>query len=104
MSVLKKLFNPEIDQRSPVQDDLVRKVSYDEDGKEIVSWETFDYKTFQESLGTIEDWSLSNLLKAGIDPAFPIHTGNNTRLDGLSQLGEFERVADKILSESQPKE
>lgn len=99
MSVLKKLFNDKIDQRSPVIGDLQRVVSVDEEGIEHISWKEVDYPKFQESLGTIDDWSLTNLLKAGIDPAFPIHTGTSTRLDGLNSLSDFEAEAAKIFEE-----
>lgn len=99
MSVLSRLFNEEIDQRSPVQEDVVRKVNVDEDGVEHISWEKVDYPKLQASLGTIDDWSLTNLLKAGIDPAFPIHTGNPTRIEGLGSLSDFEAEAEMIFAE-----
>lgn len=99
MSVLSKLFNKDLDQRSPVIGDVQRVVSVDENGEEHISWKEVDYPKLQESLGTIEDWSLTNLLKAGIDPAFPIHTGSSTRLDGLTNLSDFEAEAEKIFEE-----
>lgn len=86
MSVLKCYFDKSVVQASRVCDDLVRIVNYDEKGNEFITWEKFDYSTFQKSNGVVEDWSLDSLLKAGINPDFGIRTGFNTRLDGLGEL------------------
>lgn len=99
MKVLKNLFNPNIDQRSPVIGDLERVVSVDEHGNEYVTWNEVDYSKLQKSLGSVNDWSLQSLLKAGIDPAFSIHTGYNTRLDGLNSLSAFEAESENIFKE-----
>ena len=98
-SALARLFNYELDQSSPVQDDVARIVNYDEDGNEFITYEKVDYPKLQRSLGSVLDWSLSALLKAGVNPNFPIHTGNSTRLDGLDALTAFENMADEVLSQ-----
>lgn len=92
-------FNPEVNVQSPVQEDVLRKSQFDEDGNEFVVYEKVDYPKFQKSLGKAESWSLNSLLSAGINPDFPIHTGNGTRLEGLNSIAEFEAAADAILSD-----
>lgn len=93
MSVLKCYFDKSVNQASRVCDDFVRKVNYDEKGNEFITWEKFDYPTFQKSNGSALDWSLDALLKVGINPDFGIRTGFNSRLDGLDELSS---AADKI--------
>lgn len=84
---------------SPVQSDFSRVEKFDELGNSYISYEPFDYPSHQASLGIWNDWSLDSLLKAGINPNFPIHTGFGTRLEGLSVVDEFSSAADKILSD-----
>lgn len=88
---------------SPVQVDFARISNYDEDGNEIVTFEKVDYPSIVRSNGNVNDWRLSSLLKAGIDPSFPIHTGYNTRLDGLSDLDKFHDAIDSVLTETENK-
>lgn len=104
MRVYKKLFNYDLDQRSPVVEDSVRVVNYDSDGNEFITWQKFDYAAHQKSLGSVDMWSLDALLKAGISPDFPIHTGNNTRLEGLDTIAQAAAIADSILADVEPKE
>lgn len=99
MSVLEKYFDTGIDQRSPVQVDYERKVNYDEDGNEFITYELVDYPKIQAANGSVKDWSLNALLKAGINPNFPIRTGINTRLEGIDLVISFEDEADEILAE-----
>lgn len=98
-SALKHLFNADCEQRSPVKDDFNRKVKFDEDGNEFIVFEKVDYPTFQKSLGSVRDWQLDALLAAGINPNFPVHTGNNTRLEGLNSIEQFEAAADALLAD-----
>ena len=86
MSVISKYFNKDLNQSSPVQIDLARVVNLDDEGNEFITWEEVDYSKIQASLGTGDQWSLNALLAAGIDPSFPIHTGNPTRLDGFTEV------------------
>lgn len=104
MSVLSKYFDKNVDQSSPVQKDYKRVVDHDADGNEIISFVEVDYATLQASHGSVGDWSLASLLKAGIDPSFGIHTGNPTRLDGISAINEASAIADEILAESENKD
>lgn len=97
-------FNAEVKQQSPVQDDFNRKVQYDEDGNEFVVFEKVDYPKFQQSLGTVDMWQLDSLLKAGINPEFPIHTGNPTRLEGLDSINQYQAMADEIFAAENNKE
>lgn len=96
MSVLKAYFDKNVNQESRVCPDYVRKVNYDKNGNEFITYEEFDSAAYQESLGSVNDWSLTSLLKAGIDPAFPISTTNPTRLDGF---GEVMHAIDVINAE-----
>lgn len=98
MSVLKKYFRKDTSWCSPVRDDLVRIVNYDKDGNEKITYEKFDYEAHQKKQGTVDMWSLDSLLKAGINPDFPIHTGLNTRLEGLSTIADAEAIADSLIS------
>lgn len=84
--------------QSPVQDDYNRVVNYDEAGKEYISYEKVNYPKLQASLGSYLDWSLQSLMKAGIDPAFPIHTGNPTRLEGIDELSDIVADLDNALA------
>lgn len=101
MSFLKKHFSKSINQCSPAQKDYVRVVKTDGD-TEVIEWKEVDYRKLQRSLGTIGDWNLDTLLKAGVNPDFPIHTGNGTRLEGLNSLKDFEAEADAIFADMQP--
>ena len=104
MSVLKKYFDKSVNQESPVQVDLQRKVDYDADGNEFISWIPVDYPAIQQELGSVEMWSLNALTKAGIDPRFGIKTGFNTRLDGLDELDRMVSVIDSVFEEENNKE
>ena len=86
--------------QSPIQDDYNRVVNYDELGNEYVSYEKVNYPELQASLGSWSDWSLNSLLAAGIDPAFGIHTGNPTRLEGLDSLNQMISDVDSLLNEN----
>lgn len=103
MSVLKAYFDSSINQCSPVSKDFVRVQNFDENGNEYITYEEFDYPTYQKSLGSVQDWSLDSLMKAGINPAFPIHTGLNTRLEGVDVINDIASIADAILSDDSNK-
>lgn len=94
-----KYFDKSVPKSSPIQKDYNRIVNYDEDGNELITYEEVDYPSIQESNGSVEVWSLNALLKAGVNPNFPIHTGNNTRLEGLNALNQAVAIADSILAE-----
>lgn len=102
-NVISRLFDYGVNQSSPVQKDFERKVSYDEEGNEFVSFLPVDYPSLQKKNGNVGLWSLNALLKAGINPDTGIHTGLNTRIEGASAVAEFEAVADEILSENENK-
>ena len=101
MSVIKALFNPEIDQRSPIIEDLQREVDYDETGQEFIRFVPVDYSKLIKSNGSVQDWSLNALLKAGIDPNFPIHTGLNTRLEGVNTISGAIEYLNQIVAEDE---
>lgn len=102
--VLDKYFSAGIDQSSPVQKDYDRKVNYDEDGNEFITWEEVDYPKLIRSLGSVSDWSLNSLLKAGINPNFSISTGNPTRLEGLGVIDGAQAYVDALFAENENKE
>lgn len=99
MSVLKAYFNDTVNQCSPSRGDVQRVVNYDEDGNEYITYEPIDYPALLASRGSVSDWSLDSLLKAGIDPKFGVHTGLNTRLEGVSIVDSFAAAADTMLSQ-----
>lgn len=100
MSVLNKYFDKSVNQCSPVAEDFNRVVNYDENGNEFITYQKVDYKKIQESNGTVDMWSLNSLLSAGINPNFPIHTGLNTRLEGVSIVNDMVATADAILADA----
>jgi len=98
MSVLKKYFNKK-SYASPVMDDYDRVVRYDEDGNEIISYEKVDYPSLVDSRGTIGVWKLNALLAAGIDPNFNIHTGFNSRIEGVDTVNDALAYTDQLFAE-----
>lgn len=99
MNVLTAHFDPSVNQCSPVREDYARVVNYDEDGNEIVTFKLVDYPSIQESHGKVSDWSLEALLKAGVNPNFPIHTGNPTRLEGIDTVNDLAAYAEQMLKD-----
>lgn len=100
MSVLKKYFDKNVNQSSPVQKDYDRKVNYDEDGNEFLSWVEVDYQKIQDSNGSVLDWRLDKLLAAGINPNFPIATGINTRLEGIGVVDDAAAYVEQLFADS----
>lgn len=94
-----KYFDKSVPKSSPIQKDYNRVVNYDENGNEFITWEEVDYSSIQQANGSVDMWSLNSLLAAGVNPNFPIHTGNNTRLEGLNTLNQAVAIADSILAE-----
>lgn len=86
MSLLLKHFDSSRSYASPVVDDFDRCVEYDENGNELISYKKVDYPSIVRSHGVVDDWSLNNLLKAGVDPNFNIHTSYPTRAEGLDMM------------------
>ena len=99
-SYLEQHFDYDCNQCSPVRLDYERTVSYDSDGNEFVSWLPVDYSLLRQRNGSVVDWSLENLLKAGVNPDFPIKTGLNTRLEGVCFIEQASAVADSILNDT----
>lgn len=104
MSVLKAFFDKSVNQCSPIREDYERVVNYDEEGNEFITWSKVDYAKLQKSNGSVSDWNLDVLIKAGIDPKFGIHTGLNTRLEGVGAVEQFAAAADAILAETENKD
>lgn len=97
MAHLKLCFNSACDQKSPIVQDYDRVVNVDEDGNEVVIYLPVDANKIRESNGSVKDWSLDALLKAGINPNFPIRTGLNTRLEGVDVVNDAVASLDEIL-------
>lgn len=100
MSVLTKLFNREVDCCSPHKDCYEQKIDYDKDLNPIISYCKVDSSKIIEANGKASDWSLSVLLKAGINPSFPIHTSMNSRLEGIGILNGIVDDVDKFFAEN----
>jgi len=91
-------------QYSPLVDDFERIVKYGKDGSEIIEWKKVDYSKIIKENGTVEQWSLNNLLAAGISPnSMTVHTGYNSRLSGSddlqSALTDVNRIVDEQLQQ-----
>lgn len=99
MSVLQTHVIKGVNQFSPSIGDVERVVDYGKDGEELISFKPVDYPKLSASHGVVGMWSLDNMLKAGINPNSSIHTGFNSRLDGVSAVNEFDSSAEKIISE-----
>lgn len=97
-NVLSRHFNYDLEQRSPDCEDLVRKKRVDESGNILFVYVPVDYKAIQKANGDADNWSLKNLLQAGINPQFSIHTGFGTRLEAASQLQEFAAAAEAAIA------
>lgn len=100
MSTLKNNFNYKLNGSSPVHvlEDLALRIKKDKDGNSIPVFEPIDYKKIAEDNGTVDMWQLDNLLAAGINPDFPVHTGYNTRLEGIGELGSITEGIDEWLA------
>lgn len=96
MSVLQKYFDRKLNQSSPVQKDYRRVVKLDENGCEHISFVEVDYPSLQKSLGSADDWSLQNLVKAGINPDFHIATTFSTRLEAQNYLNGLSDAIDTL--------
>lgn len=96
------LFDSSVPAFSPVFGDVERKVEFDEDGKEIVSFVPVDYKKINDERGTVDNWSLDSLLKAGINPNFGIHTGSSvSRIEGFDVIENASKDVDVLLNSSE---
>lgn len=100
MSVLKKLFNKEVDCCSPLRVCFEQKIDYDMDLNPVITYCKVDASKIIEANGKASDWQLSVLLKAGINPSFPIHTSMNSRLEGIGQLTSIVNDVDKFFVEN----
>lgn len=96
-----KNFDVDSKFESSVKTDFVRVVNRDDEEREFISYEKVDYPAIIERNGTMKDWSLQSLLKAGINPDFGIHTVNNTRLEGFNTVQDAAAMADSIFAESE---
>ena len=95
-----KNFNSDSTFESSVKEDFARVVSYDSDGVEFVTYEKVDYSKIVERNGVCVNWSLTSLLKAGINPDFGIRTGLNTRLAGVAVVQQLAAEVDGVFNES----
>lgn len=99
-SVLITLFNKDVKQNSPVFPCIERVTKFDENGKEVVSFEEQDlFSNVVLSHGKFSDWSINSLMKAGINPDFPIHTGSVSRVESAKDAESISADVDKIFSE-----
>lgn len=85
---------------SPIVLDYRRVDSFDDVGKAYTAFIPCSCKDVTRELGSVENWSLQKLVKAGIDPNTGIHTGYATRLDGLNDLASFSNMADSLTSKT----
>lgn len=93
--VQKTHFNYELNQNSPIMGDLERVVKRDENGAEVIAFEEVNYPLMLKTRPTVEYYSLEAMLKAGVNPNVPIHTGLNSRLEGAD---DAQVMAETILN------
>lgn len=99
-SVLNALFNPAINQNSPVVPCIERVSKFDENGKEVVSFEDQDlFSSVVLSHGKFSDWSINSLMKAGISPDFPIRTGPVSRVESAKDIESISSAVEKMFAE-----
>ena len=98
---LKKYFDPKVNQLSPICDDYVRVVKHDEKEAEHVTYEKFDSASYQQSLGPVDNWSMTNLMKAGINPDFPVKTGYVSRIEGTDTLLKANDYVETMMKENE---
>lgn len=98
-----KNVNP-IGHYSPIVQDYRRVDSFDDLGKAYTAFIPCSGKDVTLELGSVDNWSLQKLVKAGIDPNTGIHTGYATRLDGLNDLASLSNMADTLTSKSEADE
>lgn len=106
-SVLRNNFTPGENFASPVVECFEQKIDYDKDLNPVISYCKVDAQKIIDSNGKDSDWSLSVLLKAGINPSFPIHTSMNSRLECVGILGDITSQVDKFFESQEsvePKE
>lgn len=96
--ILDRHYNRNLKTTSPVVVDYERNSTIVE-GNEVVSFVEVDNRKRVIANGSEADWKLNNMLKAGINPATGIHTGNTTRLAGLNDLNTFKVATDKLLNQ-----
>ncbi|QCS36054.1 hypothetical protein [Capybara microvirus Cap1_SP_107] len=83
---------------SQPQDDIRVVVAYDEDGNQYTTFQP--YEGDPDKFGTADDWSLSNLMAAGIDPAsFNTTYSPLTRLDSAAEFAQISSVAEALIDE-----
>lgn len=95
MSVLNFYFNSNVVQNTPVTDDYLLVHKTGKDGEDITELEKVDYVKLQRSLGPASNWSITALMRAGIDPkSLTPHTSSPTRSEGYDEV-------DKLISDLQ---
>lgn len=88
--VQKTQFDSSVNQLSPVVFELGFKTDYDEDGNEVITYPKRNlFEEVTSKLGSVDDWSLKNLLAAGISPDIKINTSSPTRLDCQDGISAF---------------
>lgn len=98
--VLEALYDTSIDCYSPVFGDFERVVSYDEQKQEVVTFVPVDYSKLNAQLGEVDFWKLDNLLKAGINPAFPVHTSQSvSRLEGVDVIQSAAESVENLIND-----
>ena len=96
MGIWKLLYDKNVNCYSPLVDDYEPVVKCDKNGNEMIAYQLVDYSKVLQSNGTVDMWSLKSLLASGINPNFSVHTGYNTRLDGVNDINEVVSMIDQI--------
>ena len=87
-----------VDVFSPPCGDVERIVKHDEQGNEIIEFVGVNYKMLESTRGSVFDYQLDKLLAAGVDPAFPVHTGFNSRIEGAGAIQQMNLEIEQIFN------
>lgn len=98
-NVLISQVNPKVPLCGSVQDCYEPSVKVSEDGVQNVVFKKVDEREIVKQNGSFLDWKLENLVAAGVDPRFPIHTTPASRLEGVEEADAVAKAIGEIADE-----
>ncbi len=98
-NVLISQVNPNVPICGPDMDCYEPSVKVDENGVQNVVFKKVDHRERVKKNGKFNDWKLENLVAAGVDPRFPIHTSPSNRLEGQEEADAVAKAISEIADE-----
>lgn len=87
---------PLVVSKPPTIIECLRHVSYDDEGNEVISYVQPDLADY----GDVDDYSLSSMRSAGIDPAsIHISTSAQARIETMNDFDKFASAAENLVKE-----